>query len=135
MKIVQYAAIFRKKKMLILQYSDYIGPIYKDKWGLPGGHLEEKDRNPVAALRREISEETRLRIKNVRPIFVNIKKYIDGRKRFIIFYRADSSRGEVKLSNEHTDYEWVDIKAIQNKRFHSGQEREMIMLCLNSVIK
>lgn len=90
-------------------------------WDLPGGGYEQGE-NIIAAVKREVLEEAGLTAKTVRPIFVdnhmNVKEgFFAGLNVFGICYvcrdwealpaEAGAKEGEVKLSDEHTEYRWV----------------------------
>ncbi|MFE6847077.1 NUDIX domain-containing protein [Streptomyces sp. NPDC057686] len=49
------AAVVRDEQGRVL----IVNPVYKERWNLPGGHLEEGEL-PTAAARREVREETGL---------------------------------------------------------------------------
>jgi len=104
-------AIIRKgNKVLILKdaHSDY--------WDLPGGHVQEGEKLEDA-LAREVREETRLLISNPASFKTEIMK-LGEREKPVIFYFA-SARGDVKLSDEHTDYKWITPDEIEE--YNLGQ--------------
>ena len=74
-----------------------------DKWGLPGGVIEEGEL-PAAAAIRETFEETTLEIGEISLVETTDTAYI--------FYSRDYM-GTVKLDHEHTAWEWVRPEAIQ----------------------
>ncbi len=80
-------------------------------WDLPGGGYEAGE-EVVAAIKREVLEESGLVAHNPRPIHVanhqNVKKgFFAGLNVFGICYVCTSWAGEVTLSAEHTEYQWV----------------------------
>ena len=74
-------------------------------WELPGGKLEAGE-ELVAALVREISEETSLTVHVGRPFatwhFAKDRFWVTG-----ITFHCDRISGEVVLSQEHSEYEWI----------------------------
>lgn len=60
------ALIIQNGKILLSQRAD---EPFKNKWDIPGGYMEEKE-TPEDALRREIKEELRVEIKNIRLLSV-----------------------------------------------------------------
>lgn len=80
-------------------------------WDTPGGGYEEGE-NVVEAIVREIKEESDLTANNLTPIFIanniGIKEgFFAGQNVFGICYSCRDWEGEVKLSEEHTEYKWV----------------------------
>ena len=73
-----------------------------DKWGLPGGVIEEGEL-PAAAAIRETFEETTLEIGDISLVETTETAYI--------FYSRDYV-GTVKLDHEHTAWEWLRPETI-----------------------
>ena len=74
----------------------------------PRGRCENKDKNLINCLKREIKEETNLDVEVIRYI----DKFIctsENRKSFQYNYlcRMINPKQEVKLSNEHDEYRWI----------------------------
>ena len=68
-----------------------------NKWGLPGGIVEEGEHCVDAAL-RETLEEAALEVTNPRLLSIN---------EHVAIYFATKYTGEVKIDFEHTDWAWV----------------------------
>ena len=107
------AVIFRKegKKILylLLHYQ-----FKTDYWDFPKGNIEEGESEETTAM-REIKEETE--IKNIKfiagfkeKISYVYKKNGDTIFKDVVFYLAEAKSKEVKISSEHTGYEWVDFE-------------------------
>jgi nucleoside triphosphatase len=83
---------------------------WKDKWIVPGGHLEwgETLKNCV---KREVKEETNLDIDGIELIFVkeNIFSEEFHEKRHMLFmdYSAKVINTNVKLNDELQEYKWI----------------------------
>lgn len=80
-------------------------------WDLPGGGYERGER-VIEAIKREVKEEAGLTVNSLRPIFVdnhmNVKKgFFSGLNVFGVCYVCTAWEGEVVLSDEHTEYQWV----------------------------
>jgi|GEM_PF-210731 len=85
-------------------------PKFGDFWTIPGGHIELNE-PAEEALRREIKEETGLKLKNIEPIWfgegIN-PEFFYQKKHFIFWsYLAELASGQITKSNEMTEYLWV----------------------------
>lgn len=102
----QKAFIDRNGKVLVL-----INP----KLGLdfPGGKIQDGELNFDESLKREVREETSLEIEPGDPFF---RWYLElgpnhrnaGKKVYLIGFKCRYLSGEVVLSDEHSEYKWVD---------------------------
>lgn len=126
--ISQKALITHGDKLLILKNSHDFGS-NDQEWDLPGGLLETEE-TMVSGLKREVYEETRLKIK-IKEILA-VWDYQHDRFFFrngtckiarVIFlaYAASTKGTTVKLSEEHQEYRWVKPSELPNIRFsHSA---------------
>ena len=80
-------------------------------WGPPGGHLDEGE-TPEQAAERETFEETGLvtREEDLELLFQKTKS--DPLE--VYFYITNKFSGDIKLSWEHKDHNWIDINEIDN---------------------
>ncbi len=98
------AVVFNKdEKILILQRSKKAGG--GGKWSLPGGALE-KDENPIESIKREIMEETKLKVTGIKPFSFKTYEHKDDHI-LIIGYKCRTSSNKIVLDWEHDDYEWL----------------------------
>ena len=74
-------------------------------WDLPGGHMKS-DENILSALQREVFEETGLNVFEPKALHYN-----HGNK---VFFQAAFGGGEVKLSDEHTEYGFFSMQQIND---------------------
>lgn len=111
LKVAAKAVIVNDKgEILILRE----GTTYADgtqigKYGLPGGRLEAGERYEDG-LRREAKEETGLDVQPLFPVYVGEwHPVIKGVPHQIIavFTACRASSSDVKLSDEHDDYQWI----------------------------
>jgi len=89
-------------------------------WDIPGGSIKFGEETPHA-LKREILEETGLKIKMGKIIFAYGFKSSESRHQFQLVYLCDYLSGDVKLNpKEHSDYRWAtiaEIKKLKNIAF------------------
>lgn len=76
-----------------------------------GGGLEYGE-TPHQALKRELREETGLKIKIIKPIYT-FTAIREDYQTVGIGFLAISEDDHVQISEEHTDYKWVDEKELQ----------------------
>ncbi len=115
--------IYRKEnnraKFLLLKYPSEGSE--GDYWGLPKGHIEKKEK-PLETAKRELFEETGIKEEDieVNPEFRKWIKYFFKRKggtifKIVIYFLAKTKRETIKISQEHSDYEWVYFEEALNK--------------------
>ncbi len=94
----------------------------------PGGKIQEEEiKNPdglMLSLKREVKEETGLEIEVLDPVAVwwfelsNKNHRLYGKKVYIVLFKSKYISGEIKLSDEHNQFEWVDKNNYQ--KFDNG---------------
>ena len=92
-------------ELLILKRSNK-AIIRPGDWDLPGGMVEDKE-NPNEAITREILEETGITSRSSKLVFVSTEQspaYI-----LTFFYVTHVENDIVKISTEHTDYQWISV--------------------------
>jgi 8-oxo-dGTP diphosphatase len=110
-QVAAKAIIAKDGKILLLRESTREDNSQQGKYEFPGGRIEA-DEKLTDGLFREVREETGLEIKAGEPISVGEWfPTINGQKVHIvaIFYACEYVSGEVKISDEHDSYEWVDL--------------------------
>ncbi len=114
-------------KVLLLRMND------DDKWlDLPGGRIDDVEyRVPLEKIiAREVREELGPEVKYVlgKPLFhfrrERHNKDANAPFVFLVVYDAEWTAGEIKLSFEHSSYEWIDPKTYILKRLDFGQDEE-----------
>lgn len=122
------AIIFKKDKVLIAKRS-LDEKAFPGLWTVPGGKIEFDDYKDTPknkdglwynaiekSLRREVEEETGLKIKNIDYVCDMTFMRPDGFPGVILSFMADWATGGVKLCSELIDYKWVtEIEAKKYK--------------------
>jgi len=105
--IGQKALIFNKQGKILLLRRSAKTPA-SGRLDFVGGGLDRGE-DPLAGIRREIKEETGLRISKVQPIVAT--SHFEGDDFIIlIFYKVNVAASRVKLSWEHDEFRWVSRK-------------------------
>lgn len=112
-RIMVTAVIEHNKKYLLLKRSKH-HRVQMGKWQFPEGGVEFGER-PVAALKRELGEETGLKVKDAKLVAINtyIVRALSTDIYHIIrlIFKVETS-GKVKLSSEHSEAGWFTKREI-----------------------
>jgi len=101
------ALIFDDKRILILKND-------KGDWDLPGGKIENSDKNIKHRLKDEVFEETQLELKIFNLISSSVINY-SGTKVIILVFKCEIiGNSAVKLSHEHSKFLFADLKSINS---------------------
>lgn len=113
-----------EEKFLIVKRSDR-DKIRPGTWDLPGGNILYGELH-IEGLRREIVEEVNLRVKNINPanIITHFNKTIPMYY-IIIGFRCQALGENVKLSSEHSEFQWTTKEAFlsMDSKYHFREER------------
>jgi len=125
------AVIFKRKNgkifYLLLHYPGVSHRSKKDYWDFPKGHIEKGEKE-IETVKREVFEETGLKNIKILDGFKETIKYFfkwEGKTilKFVTFYLAETKEKEVKISFEHTGYEWLPFeKAVERLSFKNAKE-------------
>jgi len=101
----------------------------KKYWDLPGGRVDNIEyKTPIKKiLNREVREELGNKVKyKIGKIVFQHRRYYEPRKIYILVtvYEAKYLSGEIKLSFEHSNYEWINPKTykFREKQFTCKEE-------------
>jgi 8-oxo-dGTP diphosphatase len=115
MEIKQFMAMkglinFNGKILLIRESGVYADGTNRNKFGVPGGRMQNGERFDDC-LKREIEEETGLVVKIGKPFFVSEwRPVVRGEQWQItaVFFECFSETDDIKLSSDHDDYKWIN---------------------------
>lgn len=85
-------------------------------WGTPGGKIEKNDATPDAAIIREISEETGIKLQSDALQFI-AKRYsrVPGWDYILyIYHTVLNEKPYVQLSDEHIEAKWVPCNSFKS---------------------
>lgn len=83
-------------------------------WEIPGGRLELAE-DPHSGLKREVKEEAGIDIEIIRPLNVQHFTREDGQVITMLIFLCKPLSKAVKLSAEHTAYDWMDLNGDTSK--------------------
>lgn len=99
-------------------------------WDLPGGFPDEGE-EPLAALEREVREETGLALEDVQLLGVWIEPDYEGRSVFTVTYRATAGEGEALAADDVAELRWVGRDEIPpDDEFAFVHTREALLVWL-----
>ncbi|HEY4526608.1 MAG TPA: NUDIX domain-containing protein [Candidatus Paceibacterota bacterium] len=84
-------------------------------WDLPGGEIEEGE-NLVESAKREVREETGLEINDLKFVHADGRSIASGEYWIALFVVARALPGEVRLSDEHDQYQWFTREEFLHER-------------------
>jgi len=104
------ALIFNSKKQVLMLRTHK----WSNKWGIPGGKIKWGESSETA-LRREIKEETNLRVTDIEFVLVqdciHSKEFYKDAHFVLLNYacRADGKKLDVKLNHEAQEFRWLSL--------------------------
>ena len=114
---------------------------FPNQWTVPGGKLERQDyvNRPKDTsvhwynifedlLKREVLEETGLKIKNIRYLTSLAYERSDGVPTLIVSLYADYNSGNINLCPSLTEHAWVTLEEAKNYKLIEGIYEELVML-------
>lgn len=119
-----FAFLFDKNGELLLLRENEEHAKYT--WDLPGGTLTDDER-PLDGLRREVFEETGLRIRLLSPLcWLKWDMHDSGQPILVAFYVAEVADGKVSLSEEHASYRWISPTEFRTQGIEVSAEQEIV---------
>jgi bis(5'-nucleosidyl)-tetraphosphatase len=124
------AVIFRKEKRKILYLMLKYGSA--KHWDFSKGHIEKGEKT-IKAAKREIKEETGIADCRFVKGFKETIKYFfkwppkdklpknkkqDWRLKFVVFFLVETKTKAIKISYEHSDFEWLEYEDALRRLTH-----------------
>lgn len=106
------------------------------QWDIPGGHVDEGEYMAEAA-GRETFEETGITIdsQEIKLVYGFTEMASEHSSVTWLFFMAKTAHTDVELSNEHTDYEWVNPEEAISRIEYDRQERALKYVYENGLLK
>jgi 8-oxo-dGTP diphosphatase len=105
-RVAVNAFLIHKNRFLLLKRAQ--NPLI---WGPPGGKMF-KDEDPIKGLQREVFEETGLKIQVFQPVTTWFGRF-NTLPILSIDYLCTCSSDLVTLSQEHSDFRWLNIDSLR----------------------
>jgi len=104
----QKAIIFNEGKFLVVRrgMDAHSSP---GLWDFPGGYVDFGE-DLYDSIKREIEEETGLKIDVLEPYEVHSRITYDKNHWITIAYKCNTENSDIKLSYEHSEYKWVNLE-------------------------
>jgi len=83
-------------------------------WEIPGGRLDDGE-DIEEGIKRETKEETNIDIEVIKRLGDRGFTRADGQKVLMGVFLCKALNNDVKLSEEHSDFEWIDIEKAKEK--------------------
>jgi 8-oxo-dGTP diphosphatase len=99
-------------KYLVLLRSAEKYPGVGAKWDIPGGRIDAGT-SLLGKLKREVTEETGLEITG-EPRLITAQDILKTDKHVVRLTYLGFADGEVKLSDEHSEYKWLLLEDVKN---------------------
>lgn len=112
------ALLIADDKLLILRRANYMKK-FGGHWGLVGGSIDNKDKNSKDAIIREIKEETGIELtfnEQRKMKMAEKRKHEDNSDTEYWIVNLESTP-DIKISREHSKYEWVDEHILSTKNY------------------
>lgn len=119
------AIIFDRQDRVLILHRSEIERKKKNSHGFdfPGGGLEVGELM-LDALSREVFEETGLAVEIIAPAYVYDE--LQAEKHLVIIkYACANPSGELILSDEHDQYEWVPLQQLANRCYPDWMQEEI----------
>jgi 8-oxo-dGTP pyrophosphatase MutT (NUDIX family) len=127
------AIIESNGKYLVLRRSEK-NLTNKGRWQFPEGKVRPGE-DLLKALKREVEEETNLIVTESKLVGIHSSSLKEAHGAFRLFRSVFRCKviGKIKLSDEHTEYRWVNKKEIEKLDFLGGFNSNDIISVRHSI--
>jgi len=127
------AIILKNGKVLIMKRSmkeDHAQVL----WDIPGGKIDFGE-DPIDCLNREVMEESGIKIEIIK--LLRVWSFLKDSKTQIIGITmlCKYKSGEVKISEEHTEFKWIKPEEIDNYDALDGVKEDVLLVSTESAAK
>lgn len=114
----EYGIIINKKEEFLILRLPINKEFTKELWMFPGGRLNVDD-YPEDGLKREVFEETGLKIKVIGPVHI-ARWGIENPPKYSVFFLCKLiGRQDINISHEHTEGKWIKFSEIEKVHWHN----------------
>ena len=124
-RVAAKALVFKNNRLLILQRKRTT-PDAKIEWDIPGGGLE-KGESFEDALHRELKEEANI-TGEITDIIRAWNCLDENKMLYGVTFAVRYIYGDILLSDEHEDYQWIPISEIQSSDVAKWIKAEVAIL-------
>ena len=134
MKKILSFVINKDNKLLLLKGSDNDPQFHKSFWYVVTGGVEDIDSNIIDTVKREVLEETNLKVKEVLELdwILNYESLGKNCCEYVFISYVDEDN--IKLNEESIDYCWCSLDEFINK-VHWFYEKKELRKVLSKYIK
>jgi 8-oxo-dGTP diphosphatase len=120
-RLIQKCIIVNKDKQILTLKRAADDHSRGGNWDLPGGGYEQGE-EVIAAIKREVMEEAGLTINSLHTVFfanrIGVEQgFFKGDTVFGTCYASADWEGDVELSSEHVDFNWVTPEEFRSLDF------------------
>jgi len=119
MYVATKALIKKNGRILIIKRTSK-EDVFANEWDFPGGKLKFGE-HPINGVKREVFEETGLKIKVIKPL--DVWTFFKNNKKIQVIgitFFAKAVSDKIRLGKEHTEYKWILPKEIDKYPVHKG---------------
>jgi 8-oxo-dGTP diphosphatase len=120
-KVIVGALVYKEGKFLIVRRAGD-EKVFPERWDFPGGNIEFGE-DPISAVIREVKEETNLDLDELELFDIRSYTYKIGetlKHNIDITYLFKPKKGQVKLSEEHEAFAWINSSNIHEYDLFGG---------------
>lgn len=134
MKKILSFVVNKDNKLLLLKGSDNDPQFHKSFWYVVTGGVEDIDSNIIDTVKREVLEETNLKVKEVLELDWILNYESLGNNCFEYVFISYVDEDNIKLNEESIDYCWCSLDEFINK-VHWFYEKKELRKVLSKYIK